>query len=318
MTPTRIAITGGAGFIGSKLAAAWIRRGAEVVVIDDLSVGKRENVPKQARFAECDVLESDRVLAAMAGCDTVYHMAARVAIRSSFEYVVQDTMVNVAGTASVLRAATLANSVRKLVFTSSMAVYADAPVGQLVSETWPTNPLSPYGISKLAAEALTHQLCAQAGINSVVLRLFNTYGSGQRLSPYVGAVTIFCNRLAKAEAPRIFGDGEQSRDFVHVDDVVHALLLAGETTVTGETFNVGSGVATTVNQVVEYLQDALQTWVPAEHVAAVSGELRCSVADIGKARSVLGYAPRHEFKDAVGPVAQQIVSDNAAQAALAR
>jgi UDP-glucose 4-epimerase len=315
--PKRICITGGAGFIGSKLAAAWLERGAEVTVIDDLSVGRKENLPAQAKLVIADVLDTDRVAQELPGCDIVYHMAARVAIRSSFEFVVQDTKVNVAGTASVLRAAQSANSVKKFVFTSSMAVYADAPLGQLVSETWPTAPLSPYGISKLAAESLTHQLCAQAGIGSVVLRLFNTYGLGQRLSPYVGAVTIFCNRLAKGEAPQIFGDGEQSRDFVHVEDVVQALLLAAQTEVNRETFNVGTGVATTVNQVIEYLQAALQSDIPARHVDAVPGELRSSVADIRKAQEILGYAPQHSFRNSVAAVARQIVAESPAPAALA-
>jgi nucleoside-diphosphate-sugar epimerase len=137
------------------------------------------------------------------------------------------------------------------------------------------------------------------------------------LSPYVGAVTIFCDRLAKNESPQIFGDGEQSRDFVHVDDVVQALVLAGEKSTTGETFNVGTGVPTTVNQVVEYLQSALETNLPARHVDAVPGELRCSVADIRKIQNVLGYTPRHTFRTSVASVAKQIVAESTVPTALA-
>jgi UDP-glucose 4-epimerase len=314
----KICVTGGAGFIGSKLVAALRSQGAQIVVIDDLSVGRREALPPGVRFVRADVLDSEAVLDAMRGCDLLYHLAARVAIRSSFEFVVKDTMTNVSGTASVLRAAQVAGTVRRVVFTSSMAVYADSASGSLVNETSPTAPLSPYGISKLAAEALTHQLCSNAGMSSVVLRLFNTYGHGQRLSPYVGAVTIFCNKLSEGKAPEIFGDGEQSRDFVHVEDVVQALLRAGEADVSGETYNVGTGVATSVNQVVEYLKRALEIQIEPKHVPAAAGELRCSVADISKARKQLGYSPLYNFSEAVVEVAREIVGAGAERAAVAR
>jgi UDP-glucose 4-epimerase len=311
-------VTGGAGFIGSKLAASLNELGADVVVIDDLSVGRRENLTPRVKFVKADVLDTEKVVETMRGCHVLYHLAARVAIRSSFEFVVKDTMTNVSGTASVLRAAQIAGSLRKVVFTSSMAVYSDSLSRTLINEEWPTAPISPYGISKLAAEALTHQICAQAGIDSVVLRLFNTYGLGQRLSPYVGAVTIFCNKLADNKAPQVFGDGQQSRDFVHVQDVVQALLLAAQVSTTGETFNVGTGVATTVNQVLDHLKRALQVQIPQEYVPAAPGELRSSVADIAKACKVLGYSPAHKFSESVVVVARQLVSEYVAQATVAQ
>ncbi|CAN5600479.1 SDR family oxidoreductase [soil metagenome] len=306
LSPKKVCITGGAGFIGSKLAATWKARGAEVVVVDDLSVGKAENVPQGVELVICDILDTDSVVEAMRSVELVYHLAARVAIRSSFECVVADTMANVSGTASVLRAAQLAGSVRKFVLTSSMAVYSDSKVGERIDESWPTMPISPYGISKLAAEALTSQLCAHAGIDSAILRLFNTYGPGQALSPYVGAVTIFCNRLAGGEQPTIYGDGEQCRDFVHVDDIVQALLLAGTVSTSGQVFNIGTGHATTINEVVSHLEEALNIHIPAKYVEAAPGELRSSVPDISKARSILGYEPRRVFATSVAEVARQI------------
>lgn len=305
--PRSVCISGGAGFIGSKLARAWVERGAEVMVIDNLSTGTRAAIPQGARLVECDVVDTQRVAEAMRGAELAYHLAARVAIRSSFEFVVEDTRVNVCGTASMLRASQISGGVQRFVLTSSMAVYSDSPVGTRIAESWPTVPISPYGISKLTAESLTHQFCAYAGMEGVVLRLFNTYGPGQALSPYVGAVTIFCNRLAAGEAPVIYGDGEQCRDFVHVNDVVQALVLAGTADAAGQTFNIGTGRATTVNAVVESLQKALGIPVPARHAAAVEGELRSSVPDISRARSVLGYNPGHVFEDSIANVAREIV-----------
>jgi UDP-glucose 4-epimerase len=279
------------------------------VAIDDLSVGKAENLASGVDLVVCDILDTERTARALQGAALVYHMAARVAIRSSFEFVVADTMVNVSGTASVLRAAQLAGTVRKVVFTSSMAVYADSPEGTLIDEFWPTEPISPYGISKLAAESLVRQLCAHAGIESAVLRLFNTYGPGQALSPYVGAVTIFCNQFAAGRPLKVFGDGEQCRDFVHVQDVVQALLLAGSDQAAVGTFNIGTGTATTVNDVIAHLQQALDLQTNVEHADAVPGELRSSVPDITRARTVLGYSPRYRFSAAIAEVAREIVPE---------
>lgn len=313
----RACVTGGAGFIGSKLAAALLDRGIEVRVIDDLSVGKAANVPAGAELITGSILDRDLVSAAIDRCDVVFHLAARVAIRSSFDFLIEDTQTNVAGTATVLRAAQQSGSVRRVVATSSMAVYSDSPDGRLVAETHPPVPISPYGASKLCSEFLTHQMCAASGIDSVVVRLFNTYGVGQRLSPYVGVITIFCNRLAAGERPTIFGDGEQRRDFVHVSDIVRGFLCALEAPVTGETFNIGTGVATSVNHVLAQLQKVLGTSLAPVYAPAVAGELRHSVADIAKARRLLGYEPQQVFASAVASVAEEIVASSRPAASIA-
>jgi UDP-glucose 4-epimerase len=302
----RALVTGGAGFIGGHLVRALLARGIGVTVLDDLSVGRRENVPDAAKLIVGDVIDPEATLGAVAGCDVVFHLAARVAIRSSFEFVVEDTKVNVAGTASVLRAAAKAGGVHRFVTTSSMAVYADAPSPAPIDERHPTVPVSPYGISKLASEALVHLMCAERGIGSACVRLFNTFGPGQALSPYVGVVTIFVNRLRAGERATIYGDGEQCRDFVHVDDVVRGFLCAMDGSTTGETYNIGSGVATSVNQVLARVSKELGRPFDPAYADAVPGELRFSVADTTKAREQLGYVPSRSFDEAIGEVVTAI------------
>jgi UDP-glucose 4-epimerase len=309
----KVCVTGGAGFIGSHLVRALLQGGIAVTVLDNLSVGKAENVPPGARLIVGDVLDSGSSAEAVAECDVVFHLAARVAIRASFEFVKEDTETNVAGTASVLRAAHRAGSVRKVVTASSMAVYADSTERRPIGENFPTEPISPYGISKLAAERLTHCVCAQAGIQSMVLRLFNTYGPGQTLSPYVGVVTIFVNRLFAGKQPTIFGDGQQCRDFVHVEDVVSAFLKTLDANVSGQTMNVGTGIPVTVNEVFQHLQRVMKISSRALHVEAVPGELRYSVADISKARRLLGYQPVHRFDRSVEEVVAEILGTAAAR-----
>jgi UDP-glucose 4-epimerase len=303
----RACVTGGAGFIGTQLVRSLLARGLDVTVLDNLSVGHAENVPPKAVLIEGDILDAASVRRAQEGCDIVFHLAARVAIRSSFEFVVEDTMTNVAGTASVLRAAQKAGSVRKVVTASSMAVYADAEGSRPVPEDHSTEPISPYGISKLAAEALTHSMCSQAELESVVLRLFNTYGPGQALSPYVGVVTIFVDKLNRGEAPTVFGDGRQCRDFVHVEDVAAGFLAAMKKEASGRTFNIGTGTSTSVNEVLQHLQAAMGTSLAERHAEAVPGELRYSIADIGRARSLLGFEPKHRFRDSVPQVVRDIL-----------
>ena len=301
----RACVTGGAGFIGSHLVEALLDKQVEVTVLDNLSTGKRENVASPARLVVGDILDTELATDALSGSDVVFHLAARVAIRSSFEFAVDDTRINVTGTASVLRAAKNAG-VRKVICASSMAVYADQPLRKPVPEEFATAPISPYGISKLAAERLTHLMCAEANIESVVLRLFNTYGPRQVFSPYVGVVTIFINNLLSGTNPRIFGDGEQCRDFVHAKDVARGFVQAMEAQLTGETINIGSGQPRTVNELLSSVQRATGSTLSGRHLEALPGELCYSVADISKARRLLGYQPTEHFDSALASVVEEI------------
>lgn len=306
---SRACVTGGAGFIGSKLVQRLLDKSIEVLVIDNLSVGRKENIPEGAQFYEADIIDaktSDKV----ASCDVVFHLAARVAIRSSFEFVTEDTMTNVIGTVSLLKAAAARGScVRKFVFASSMAVYADVEQVRSISETDTIEPISPYGVSKLAGEMLSRQLCAQAGIDACALRLFNTYGNGQALSPYVGVMTIFANAMLDNETPVIFGDGMQCRDFVHVDDVVHGFLKSMERGHNGQAYNIGSGTGLTVNEVYHKIAEVLGYSEKPQYAPLAEGELRYSIANIEKARNELGYEPQHQFKQSVADVLNELKNE---------
>lgn len=302
----RACVTGGAGFIGSRIVRRLLERGIEVRVIDNLSVGKPDNVPAEAELRVGDILDPE-VAMGVADCDVVFHLAARVAIRSSFEFVVEDTSTNVVGTANILRAAVEPGSrVKKFILASSMAVYADSPQPAPVPETHPVEPVSPYGVSKLAAEMLVRQMCAESGIDAAVLRLFNTYGTGQALSPYVGVVTIFANAMLEGKAPTIFGDGEQRRDFVNVEDVASGFICAMDNPTGGEVFNIGSGTGLSVNEVYDTLAGILDFGLEARHEAAVPGELRNSIANIKKAQTAIGFTPEHTFAGSIAAIIQEM------------
>ncbi len=301
-------VTGGAGFIGSHLVRALLARGLEVKVLDNLSVGRRDNIPPEAVLIEGDITDEASARRAIEGCDIVFHLAARVAIRSSFEFAFEDATANVAGTARILRAVEDAKTPRKVVVASSMAVYADADEPIPIGEEHPVAPLSPYGVSKLAVERLAHLMCSRIGIPSAALRLFNTFGPGQALSPYVGVVTIFIDSLSRGERPTIFGDGEQRRDFVHVEDVARAFVNAMDATVLRGTYNVGSGTGLSVNEVFSAVQRAIGTDIEPRRADPVPGELRFSIADISRARRELAYHPRRDFHGSVLEVVSQVAS----------
>jgi len=217
----RALVTGGAGFIGSHLSRALLKEGLEVTILDNLSVGKKENIPGGCKFIHGDIRSIKDVKGALEGIDIVFHEAARVSIRSSVAMFYEDAEHNILGTLNVLKCC-MKSSVKKIVYASSMAVFADCDSPRQINEEYPKEPLSPYGISKLASEKYCYQFSYDTGIHCHVLRYFNTYGVGQTLSPYVGVITIFINRLIEGKPPVIFGDGEQRRDFVHVSDIVSA------------------------------------------------------------------------------------------------
>lgn len=288
IVPRHALVTGGAGFIGSHVVRALIARGTAVTVLDNLSVGRREAVAAGARLVVGDVRDPQAVAVALDGVDAVIHLAAQVTIRGSFERFHEDLDTNVMGTATLLRAVD-PGRVRWFTFASSMAVYADAPSSEPVGEAHPTVPISPYGVSKLAGEHLCRLILGARGVPLTILRFFNTFGPGQAYTPYVGVITIFITRLLHGEPPLIYGDGEQCRDFVHVDDIA-AGVLGSLGRATG-TFNLGTGRGTTVSELARLLVQRLAPRVEPRYVQAQPGELRYSVADITAARHAFGYRP---------------------------
>ncbi len=294
-------VTGGAGFIGSHLVERLLRDGLQVTVLDNLSTGKRTNLPPEADLILGDVRDLAIVTAVVSGVDVVFHLAARVSIRASVEHFWEDAETNLVGTLNVLRAC-VSRKAKKLVYASSMAVYADAPQPVPVSEEYATAPMSPYGVSKLASERYAMLVAAQSGFDVVALRYFNTYGPRQTFTPYVGVITIFIQRLLRGEPPVIFGDGEQCRDFVHVGDVVDASVRAMTSNVSGEVLNVGSGQGTSVNRIAALLCERLAPETVPQHIAAHPGELRNSIANIEKARRLLGYEPQGRLEDRIDEI----------------
>jgi UDP-glucose 4-epimerase len=294
VTPlTRVLVTGGAGFIGSHVTAALLSRGFAVTVLDNLSIGRRAAVPTGARFVHGDVRDQAAVQDALAGVDGIVHLAAQVTIRGSFDRFYEDLDTNLMGTANLVRTLDPAR-VRWFTLASSMAVYADCPAPMPIAETYTTEPLSPYGVGKLAAERVCRQMLASVGVPLTVLRFFNTFGPGQSYTPYVGVITIFTTRLLRGEAAVIYGDGRQERDFVHVADISDGVIGSlGRAT---GTFNLGSGRATSLNALSKLLIDRLGAGVAARHEAAREGELRFSVADIAAARAAFAYAPSRSLE----------------------
>jgi UDP-glucose 4-epimerase len=239
--------------------------------------------------------------------DCVFHLAAQVTIRGSFDRFYEDLDTNVMGTARLLRAVD-PQRVKWFTFASSMAVYADAPDATPIDESHATRPLSPYGIGKLAAEGVARQILETRGIPFTALRFFNTFGPGQTYTPYVGVITIFVTRLLRGEAPVIFGDGEQRRDFVHVQDIVAGVMAAPDST--PGTYNLGTGRGTSLNELAALLTARIDATRHAQYAPPQAGELRYSVADISAARRALGYRPSRtltaEIDDVIADVRARV------------
>lgn len=300
-------VTGGAGFIGSHIADSLLKRGMEVVVLDDFSMGKRENIPSGAAVIEGDVLDAGKVNLAIKGVDIVFHEAAKVSIRSSAAEFYKDAETNIMGTLNIWQAMR-GSKVKKFIYASSMAVYGNSKYLPL-DEEHPKEPISPYGISKLAGEKYCLNLGSQMGIDTVVLRYFNTYGPRQTLTPYVGVITIFINRLLENKPLIIFGDGAQVRDFISVKDIAEANMIAMDTNCTGEIFNVGTGVGTDVNKIADILIQKIGNGLSKEHTAPVIGEPGNSIASNSKAEKVLGFKAKYRLDDEIEGVIEWIKNE---------
>jgi len=293
-------ITGGAGFIGSHLGEALVERGERVRVLDDFSTGRLENLAAVAdhiKVLEGNVADPEIVARAVAGCDYVFHLAAIASVQASLEDPQRTHQVNVGGTLNVLEAARQAG-VRRVVFISSAAVYGDHTTLPLREELLP-RPLSPYAVHKGTGEMYCHAYYASWGVPSVALRFFNVYGPRQDpASPYSGVISIFAARLSGGQRPLIYGDGEQTRDFVYVADVVRAVLLACEReAAVGGVFNIAGGKQTSVRQLAAELNQVLDRRLTPVFAAARTGDVRFSQGDVRRAREVLGWEAQISLRE---------------------
>jgi len=297
MNGRRVLVTGGAGFIGSHVAEAHVRRGDRVWVVDDLSTGKRANLPAGAQFVHLSINDPglDDVFRAAGGFDLVNHHAAQIDVRMSVEDPRRDARINIDGFLNVAECARR-HGTRRILFVSSGGVVYGEPELRPTPEGEPKLPRSPYGVTKLAAEQYLFYYATVHGQEYVAVRYSNVYGPRQDPHGEAGVVAIFCSRLLAGAPITIFGDGEQTRDYVYVGDVVAAnLLLADQplappTTLDARAFNVGTGVATSVNGLADALLRAKGSSVERRHAPARPGELQHSCLDASRLRS-LGWAP---------------------------
>lgn len=305
-----VCISGGAGFIGSHIAEAYLAAGWRVTCLDDLSRGKREQVPSGATFVQADIRSREALeLIADGGFDVVNHQAAQIDVRVSVEDPATDASINLVGFANLLAGAARGKVKRVVLASSGGVVYGDPSVIPTPEPT-ATLPISPYGVSKLASEHYLRVMGTLGDFEGVALRYANVYGPRQDPKSEAGVVSIFVSRVLSGQPITIFGDGEQTRDYVFVRDVARASVLASSLASVSRgdrldvpAFNIATGGETTVNQLARHVMSALGREVPVEHVAARPGELFRSCLDIHKAAAGLGWQPTVRFDEGLGELA---------------
>jgi nucleoside-diphosphate-sugar epimerase len=291
-------VTGGAGFIGSHLCRALLERGEAVRVVDDFSSGRRERVDSRSDLIEGSILDEGVLARAMVGVEVVFHLAAMVSVPMSVSDPERCAKINIGGTQNVLEAARRAG-VGRVIFASSAAVYGDQPVLPSQESHAPA-PCSPYAASKAAGEMLLKAYCACYPMSGASLRYFNIFGEGQdSSSPYAAVVGRFAEALRTGAELTLYGDGRQTRDFTHVQNVVRANLLASDLSapMRGEIFNIGTGVRTSLRELLGLMGEILGVTPRARPGPDRPGDVRDSVADVGVARAVLGYRPVVDLRD---------------------
>lgn len=314
-SPKKVLVAGGAGFIGSNVVDGLVKEGYEVGVIDNLVTGSLWNISKHVstktiQFYNADITNYEAVKTIVKDYDTVITLAALVSVTRSVENPILTNQVNATGTLNLLKAA-VDSSVQRFVYSSSSSVYGD-------TETLPkredmkTIPISPYGVSKLAAENYCRTFAKVYGLRTVSLRYFNVYGPRQKYGPYSGVIPIFIKRIIDYLPPVINGDGNQIRDFTFVDDVVSANLLCLKADCEpGSVYNIARGETITINELARTLTSLLgkSELVPV-HGPDRPGDIRASYSDIGKARKELGFNPRFELKEGLRRVIDWFQSGN--------
>jgi UDP-glucose 4-epimerase len=296
----RYLITGGAGFIGANLAHALVARGETVRILDDFSTGRLENlrgIEDRIEILRGDIRDPGTMSRAVAGVEVILHQAALNSNPRSIQEPLLTSEVNVGGTLTLLQAARAAG-IRRVVYASSSSVYGEA-AGLPKTEDMPTAPKAPYGVSKLAAELYCRVFTQVYGIETVSLRYFNVYGPRQHPdSEYAAVIPRFLRRMLAGKRPVIFGDGEQSRDFTPVDNVVAANLLAAHSPEgIGEVMNIAGGNSSTLNQLVAWLNELLGTDLPPLYEPPRPADIRHSYASIRQAETRLGYRPIMDVRE---------------------
>jgi nucleoside-diphosphate-sugar epimerase len=294
-------VTGAAGFIGRSIAAALLERGETVRGIDNFITGKRANLAglEGMEFLEGDLADPAMCTKACAGVEVVFHEAALASVPRSVADPVATNVACVDATLNLLVAARAAG-VRRVVYAGSSSAYGDTPTLPKREDMLP-NPISPYAVAKLAGEQYMRVFARVYGVETVVLRYFNVFGPYQDpTSHYSGVLAIFCRRMLAGEQPTIYGDGEQSRDFTYIDNVVYANLLAAGAPaekVSGQMMNLATGVRITLNQTFEILSELTGYSGKPAYAEGRAGDIRDSLADIGLARELLAYKPLVDFRE---------------------
>lgn len=282
-----ILVTGGAGFIGSHLVDALVSDN-DVAILDNFSTGTREHVNSEATVIDGDLRDEPTIEEAMEDVDIVFHEAALVSVNKSVEDPRHSHDINATPTLSILEAAR--KNETRVVVASSSAIYGH-PQSVPVAESEPKAPTSPYGVDKLYLDYQTRLYNDLYGLPTVALRYFNVYGLRQRGGPYSGVISIFAEQLAPDDPVTVHGDGQQTRDFVHVSDIVQANLLAAETDAVGEAFNIGTGESISVKALAELMRTRAHSESEIVYTDGRAGDIEQSVADIHKAKETLGYEP---------------------------
>ena len=292
-------VTGGAGFIGSHLAEELVRRGERVRVVDSLITGKRQNLAHlpAVEFIEGDLAEFDVARRAVAGVEYVLHQAAIPSVPRSVQDPITSNRANIDASLNVLVAARDAG-VRRVVYAGSSSAYGNTPTLPKL-ETMPTAPLSPYALQKLVAEQYCQMFTRLYGLETVTIRYFNVFGPRQDpSSPYSGVISLFISALCEGRRPKIYGDGEQTRDFTYVANVVDGVLRACKADdASGEVINVATGGRVSLNQLFRTVRDLVGADLEPVYDGPRAGDVRDSQAEITKARRILGYAPTVPFEE---------------------
>ena len=299
----KIVVTGGAGFIGSALSRALVARGDDVSVLDNFSTGKRENLQDlagQLAVVEGDILDAALLDRVFAGADVVFHEAAIPSVPRSLAAPLPSHNANATGTLNVLEAARRCR-VRRVVYAGSSSAYGEPPSLPVV-ETMAPAPLSPYAVSKLAGEHYLRVYARVFGVQTVTLRYFNVFGPRQDPnSQYAAVIPRFITAALEGRSPTVYGDGEQSRDFCFIDNVVEANLRAADAEgASGKVFNIACGTGTSLNRVLALLGEALGRPVVALYEPGRAGDVRHSLADISQAKTVLGYTAAVNYVAGLG------------------